>query len=85
MAYIYKSQFILKGNEGRSSNQEPEGRAKLEIMGELSFSVTFTKACAGYFHTTEDFLPGVPTPKPMGLATSIYIKNIFHIVAQRQV
>lgn len=70
MAYIYTSQIILKGNQGRSSNQELEGRTELEFTGECSFSMASTKPCSGvyflllllflFFNKIEDFVPGMP-------------------------
>jgi hypothetical protein len=68
LAYIYISQIILKGNQGRSSNQELEGRTELEFTGECSFSMAFTKPCSGvyllllflFFNKIEDFVPGMP-------------------------
>ena len=77
MAYIYTSQIILKGNQGWSSNQELEGRTKLEFTGEYSFSMAFSNACSAYFffffffffffNTTEDFVPGMYQPLKSGL------------------
>ena len=70
LAYIYTSQIILKGNQGRSSNQELEGRTELEFTGECSFSMASTKPCSGvyflllllflFFNKIEDFVPGMP-------------------------
>lgn len=75
-----------QGNQGRSSNQEPEERTKSQDHRRMQLFHGFYQGLLSFFSTTEDFLPRrASTPKSLGFPTSILIKKKkkFNIVVQR--